>query len=69
MAQECLPVSNLLDANGLQLYCPDGQYNAAAQLGFNTLENTVKGLFHDPRGSFSVCFIRCISLCIFCRDV
>eukprot|EP00048_Salpingoeca_helianthica_P006656 m.101278 g.101278 ORF g.101278 m.101278 type:complete len:794 (-) comp14087_c0_seq2:78-2459(-) len=53
VSSECLSVTNLLDANGLQLDCPDGQYSAAAQLAFNTLENTVKSLFHDSKSNFS----------------
>ncbi|XP_043478610.1 H(+)/Cl(-) exchange transporter 7 [Leptopilina heterotoma] len=35
----------------IQLFCSNGQYNAAAALWFQTPESTVRSLFHDPPGS------------------
>ncbi|XP_014672590.1 PREDICTED: H(+)/Cl(-) exchange transporter 7-like [Priapulus caudatus] len=38
----------------LQVFCPDGDYSAIASMVFQTPEASVKSLFHDPYGSYSV---------------
>ncbi len=32
------------------MFCPNGEYNAAAQIFFRSPEEAVKALFHDPMG-------------------
>ncbi|XP_047656403.1 H(+)/Cl(-) exchange transporter 7 isoform X2 [Tachysurus fulvidraco] len=37
----------------LQLFCPDGEYNAMATTFFNTPERSVRSLFHSPQGTYN----------------
>ncbi|KAK7069323.1 H(+)/Cl(-) exchange transporter 7 [Halocaridina rubra] len=37
----------------IQMFCPSGQENAAAEIWFQTPEKSVRSLFHDDSGSFS----------------
>lgn len=48
---DCRPLGNDPTENPVQLFCEDNEYNAAAALWFQTPEQTVKSLFHDPPGS------------------
>lgn len=51
---DCRPLGNDPIANPVQLACEDNEYNAAAALWFQTPEQTVKSLFHDPPGSHKI---------------
>lgn len=51
---DCRPLGNDPTLNPVQLFCEDNEYNAAAALWFQTPEQTVKSLFHDPPGSHKI---------------
>lgn len=51
---DCRPLGVDPTENPVQLSCEDNEYNAAAALWFQTPEQTVKSLFHDPPGSHKV---------------
>lgn len=48
---DCRPLGVDPTSHPVQLFCKDNEYNAAAALWLQTPEETVKALFHDPRGS------------------
>lgn len=48
---DCRPLGNDPTSHPVQLFCEDNEYNAVAALWFQTPENTVKALFHNPPGS------------------
>uniref|UniRef100_A0A336KZX9 Chloride channel protein n=1 Tax=Culicoides sonorensis TaxID=179676 RepID=A0A336KZX9_CULSO len=51
---DCRPLGNDPTTTPVQLNCEDNEYNAAAALWFQTPEQTVKALFHDPPGSHQI---------------
>lgn len=51
---DCRPLGNDPTTTPVQLSCEDNEYNAAAALWFQTPEQTVKALFHDPPGSHQI---------------
>jgi chloride channel 7 len=52
-SDDCQPIGrDLVSKFPVQLFCNDGQYNAMAGLFFQTPEQSVRSLFHDPPGSF-----------------
>lgn len=51
---DCRPLGNDPTLSPVQLFCEDNEYNAAAALWFQTPEQTVKALFHDPPGSHRI---------------
>lgn len=51
---DCRPLGNDPTTTPVQLACEDNEYNAAAALWFQTPEQTVKALFHDPPGSHQI---------------
>lgn len=51
---DCRPLGNDPTMTPVQLACEDNEYNAAAALWFQTPEQTVKALFHDPPGSHQI---------------
>ncbi|KAJ6641311.1 H(+)/Cl(-) exchange transporter 7 [Pseudolycoriella hygida] len=57
---DCRPLGLDPTPYPVQLFCEDNEYNAIAALWFQTPEQTVKSLFHDPPGSH-----RIISLLVF----
>lgn len=60
--KDCQPKGrDLVSKFPVQLFCDDGQYNAISGLFFQTPENSVRSLFHDPPGSFNP-----ITLGLFC---
>lgn len=53
--QDCRPLYVYDPTNNpVQLSCLDSEYNAAAALWFQTPEQSVKSLFHDPPGSHQI---------------
>ncbi|CAI9624111.1 unnamed protein product [Staurois parvus] len=52
-SSDCQPLREGSGEYSLQLFCPDGQYNAMASAFFTTPEISVRRLFHDPAGSFN----------------
>ncbi|XP_042197047.1 H(+)/Cl(-) exchange transporter 7 isoform X2 [Callorhinchus milii] len=50
---DCQPIAEDPVKYPLQLFCPDGEYNAMATAFFNTPESSVRSLFHDPSGSYN----------------
>ncbi|XP_078096540.1 H(+)/Cl(-) exchange transporter 7 [Mustelus asterias] len=50
---DCQPIGEDPVKYPLQLFCPDGEYNAMATAFFNTPEKSVRSLFHDSPGSFN----------------
>ncbi|KAM5152398.1 H(+)/Cl(-) exchange transporter 7 isoform 2-T4 [Mantella aurantiaca] len=52
-SSDCQPLREGSSEYPLQLFCPDGQYNAMASAFFTTPESSVRRLFHDPAGSFN----------------
>ncbi|XP_018414110.1 PREDICTED: H(+)/Cl(-) exchange transporter 7 [Nanorana parkeri] len=52
-SSDCQPLREGSGEYALQLFCPDGQYNAMASAFFTTPESSVRRLFHDPPGSFN----------------
>ncbi|XP_077305599.1 H(+)/Cl(-) exchange transporter 7 [Lithobates pipiens] len=52
-SSDCQPLRENSGEYTLQLFCPDGQYNAMASAFFTTPESSVRRLFHDPAGSFN----------------
>ena len=38
------------DLNAFQMHCMDGEYSSMATMWFQTPEQSVKSLFHDPPG-------------------
>ncbi|XP_078237676.1 H(+)/Cl(-) exchange transporter 7 [Pogona vitticeps] len=51
-SSDCQPLQGNSMAYPLQLFCPDGEYNAMAAAFFNTPEKSVVRLFHDPPGTY-----------------
>lgn len=48
---DCQPIGrDLVSKYPVQLFCDDGQYNAMSGLFFQTPEQSVRSLFHDPPG-------------------
>lgn len=47
---DCKPLGNDSTKFPVEMYCAEGQYNAAASLWFQTPESSVRSLFHDPKG-------------------
>lgn len=61
-SNDCQPIGrDLVSKYPVQLFCDDGQYNAMSGLFFQTPEQSVRSLFHDPPGSFDP-----ITLLFFC---
>ncbi|XP_068099565.1 H(+)/Cl(-) exchange transporter 7 [Hyperolius riggenbachi] len=52
-SSDCQPLREGSGEYTLQLFCPDGEYNAMASAFFTTPESSVRRLFHDPAGSFN----------------
>ncbi|XP_076293210.1 chloride channel protein 7 [Lasioglossum baleicum] len=48
---DCKPLGQDPTKFPIQMYCREGEYNAAAALWFQTPESSVRSLFHDPKGS------------------
>jgi chloride channel 7 len=62
LANDCQPIGrDLVSKFPVQLFCDDGQYNAMSGLFFQTPEQSVRSLFHDPPGSFNP-----LTLTVFC---
>ncbi|CAF0794612.1 unnamed protein product [Brachionus calyciflorus] len=62
ISKDCQPIGrDLVSKYPVQLFCDDGQYNAMSGLFFQTPENSLRSLFHNPPGSFNP-----ITLSIFC---
>lgn len=62
VSKDCQPIGrDLVSKYPIQLFCDDGQYNAMSGLFFQTPENSLRSLFHNPPGSFNP-----ITLSIFC---
>lgn len=57
---DCRPLGVDPTSYPVQLFCKDNEYNAAVALWFQTPEQSVKALFHDPPGSH-----RLITLLVF----
>lgn len=52
--KDCQPIGrDLVSKYPVQLFCDDGQYNAMSGLFFQTPENSLRSLFHNPLGSFN----------------
>jgi len=48
---DCRPYGNDPTDNPIQMYCNDGQYHVLGAIWFQTPEQSVRSLFHDPPGS------------------
>ena len=60
--KDCQPIGrDLVSKYPVQLFCDDGQYNAMSGLFFQTPENSLRSLFHNPLGSFNP-----VTLSVFC---
>lgn len=66
--QDCLPLDDLPAAqpNPLQFFCKERQYNAMASLIFNTPEESIKNLFHNPSNDFQIGTLGMFFLAYFC---
>lgn len=51
---DCRPLGQDPTKYPIQLFCQDNEYNAVAALWFQTPEESVKSLFHDPPGSHRI---------------
>ncbi len=63
VTHDCQPIGrDLVSKYPVQLFCDDGQYNAMAGLFFQTPEQSVRSLFHDPPGICILSHSGCIML-------
>ena len=51
LINDCKPYGNGPTPNPIQMYCDDGEYNVIGAIWFQTPEQSVRSLFHDPPGS------------------
>ena len=51
LMNDCKPYGNGPTPNPIQMYCDDGEYNVIGAIWFQTPEQSVRSLFHDPAGS------------------
>ena len=51
LMNDCKPYGNGPTKNPIQMYCDDGEYNVIGAIWFQTPEQSVRSLFHDPPGS------------------
>merc|ERR1719431_805898 len=51
LLSDCRPYGNDPTENPVQMYCNDGDYNVIGAIWFQTPEQSVRSLFHDPPGS------------------
>ena len=51
LMDDCKPYGNGPTPNPIQMYCDDGEYNVIGAIWFQTPEQSVRSLFHDPPGS------------------
>lgn len=51
LMNDCKPYGNGPTPNPIQMYCDDGEYNVPGAIWFQTPEQSVRSLFHDPAGS------------------
>ncbi|XP_038063620.1 H(+)/Cl(-) exchange transporter 7-like isoform X1 [Patiria miniata] len=64
LSDDCRPITRDMK-NSLQMFCNDGEYSSSASLFFNTPEESVKSLFHDMQGSYSVTTLTVFCICYF----
>ncbi|XP_077866692.1 H(+)/Cl(-) exchange transporter 7-like [Saccoglossus kowalevskii] len=66
---DCHPIGSNSSPEPLQFFCDDGEFSATATLFFNTPEEALKSLFHDPLGAYkpvTVGVFFCIYFCLAC---
>ena len=51
LISDCKPYGNGPTHNPIQMYCNDGEYNVIGAIWFQTPEQSVRSLLHDPPGS------------------
>jgi len=51
LVSDCRPYGNDPTDNPIQMYCNDGEYHVLGAIWFQTPEQSVRSLFHDPPGS------------------
>jgi len=51
LISDCKPLGNDPTSNPIQMYCDDGEYHVIGAIWFQTPEQSVRSLFHDPPGS------------------
>ncbi|XP_062570699.1 H(+)/Cl(-) exchange transporter 7-like isoform X2 [Saccostrea cucullata] len=61
----CTPMIHDQDPNTVQFYCNDGQYSSTASILFQSPEDSVKSLFHDPKGTYAPATLIVYCLCVF----
>lgn len=51
LISDCKPLGNDPTSNPIQMYCDDGEYHVIGAIWFQTPEQSVRSLLHDPPGS------------------
>jgi len=54
LISDCKPIGKDPTDNPIQMYCNDGEYNVVGAIWFQTPEQSVRSLLHDPSGSHKV---------------
>ncbi|CAG9856947.1 unnamed protein product [Phyllotreta striolata] len=62
---DCKPFGQDPTRYPTQLYCEDGQYNVLASIWFQTPEESVRSLFHDPPNTHNALSLACFVLIYF----
>ncbi|XP_019643781.1 PREDICTED: H(+)/Cl(-) exchange transporter 7-like [Branchiostoma belcheri] len=61
ISRDCKPLGQDESEKPLQFFCSDGEYSTMATMMFQTPEQSVKSLFHDPPNSYNI-----VTLSVFC---
>ena len=51
LTSDCKPYGQTNPQNPIQMYCDDGEFNELGAIWFQTPEQSVRSLFHDPPGT------------------
>ena len=62
---DCKPFGNGQTENPIQMYCNDGEYHVIGAIWFQTPEQSVRSLFHDPPGSHHLLTLGIFSIIYF----
>ena len=62
---DCKPFGNGHTENPIQMYCNDGEYHVIGAIWFQTPEQSVRSLFHDPPGSHHLLTLGIFSIIYF----
>ncbi|XP_064478854.1 H(+)/Cl(-) exchange transporter 7-like [Ornithodoros turicata] len=68
MSKDCRAHTDDFVDNSLQFNCSDGKYSALAQIWFQTPEQSVRSLFHQPEGTWTAVTLGSFFVVYFCLN-